>query len=214
MPQPSALPVDTLQQTLAANTLAVRTSLNELSRLCAQSATELSQDTARAGTLCANALREGHKILACGNGGSAADAQHFVAELVGRMGIERDPLAAITLSVDPSIVTCIANDYGYNMLFSRQVEALGKPGDVLLALTTSGQSPNVLAAVESAHKIGMSIVVLMGNRPNPKLNIGDVLLSVPSMDTGRIQEIHTALLHSICAVVEQTLFPDHKSILR
>lgn len=184
----------------------VREALLELSRLAQHAAEVLPEVVADAGKLCAAQLRGGHKILACGNGGSAADAQHFVGELIGRMGMERAALPAISLCVDPAVVTCIGNDYGYARLFARQVEGLGQPGDVLVALSTSGQSENVLAALEVAQAKGLKTIALVGGRDNPRLNACDVVLRVPSPHTARVQEIHTAALHALCDVVERTLF--------
>lgn len=151
-------------------------------------------------------LSEGGKLLVCGNGGSAADAQHFVAELVGRFGKERPPLAAISLTVDPSVVTCVANDYGYEQVFARQVEALGCKGDVLVALSTSGRSPNVLAALEAARRAGLSTIGLTGAGPGVPWTRCDVVMPVPSRRTPHIQEVHTALLHALCEAIENALF--------
>lgn len=183
-----------------------RDALLALCRLAREASIALPDGIARAGALCARSLQSGGTIYACGNGGSAADAQHFVAELIGRMGMERPPLSAVTLSVDPSVVTCIANDYGYDELFARQVHGLGRPGDVLLALSTSGRSENVLRALDAATTTGLYTVALVGDSGDARLAECDVLLRVPSDHTGRVQEIHTAALHGICEVVEARLF--------
>ncbi|MGF1468324.1 MAG: SIS domain-containing protein [Sandaracinaceae bacterium] len=183
-----------------------RSALMDLSRLAQRAALSLPRGIGEAGLLCAESLRFGGTVLACGNGGSAADAQHFVAELVGRMGRERPPLSALTLSVDPSVVTCVANDYGYDEVFARQVRALGQPGDVLLALSTSGRSENVLRALTAAQERDLMTVALVGHGGDPRLEACDVLLEVPSRDTARIQEIHTAALHAICDGIEHRLF--------
>lgn len=141
------------------------------------------------------------KILACGNGGSAADAQHFAAELVNRFEMERPPLAAIALTTDTSTLTSIANDYDYTQVFSKQVQALGQPGDVLLAISTSGNSPNVMTAIEAAHEREMRVVALTGKgggRMGAQLADGDIHLCVPSQRTARIQEVHLLTLHCLC----------------
>jgi len=141
------------------------------------------------------------KILACGNGGSAADAQHFAAELVGRFEAERQELAAIALTTDSSIITAIANDYAYNVIFAKQVRALGRPGDVLLAISTSGNSGNVMEAIQAAHDADMRVVALTGKgggKIGEMLREGDVHLCVPADRTARIQEVHLLSIHCIC----------------
>ena len=141
------------------------------------------------------------KILACGNGGSAADAQHFAAELVGRFETERQGLSAIALSTDSSIMTAIANDYGYKAIFDKQVRALGHPGDVLLAISTSGNSANVIEAILAAHDNDLSVVALTGKRGGEiagLLRETDVHICVPSERTARIQEIHLLTIHCLC----------------
>ena len=146
-------------------------------------------------------LLSDHKILACGNGGSAADAQHFAAELVNRFEMERPPLAAIALTTDSSNLTSIANDYSFEQVFSKQVEALGRPGDVLLAISTSGNSPNVLAAIDAAHEREMRVVALTGRdggRIGASLGAQDIHLCVPAERTARIQEVHLLVLHCLC----------------
>ena len=183
----------------------VAAALEELAELAARAAATLPEPIARAAELCAGALRGGGKILVCGNGGSAADAAHFAAELVGRMRRERAPLPAISLAVDPSVLTCVANDFGFEELFARQVRALGGPSDALVAISTSGRSPNVLAAIEAARSRGMATVALLGAGGDPRLEAADVQVRVPSRDTARIQEIHTAALHAICELLERDL---------
>lgn len=141
------------------------------------------------------------KILACGNGGSAADAQHFAAELVNRFEMERPPLAAVALTTDSSTLTSIANDYDYVQVFSKQVRALGQPGDVLLAISTSGNSPNVIDAIHAAHEREMHVVALTGKgggQMGELLTAGDVHLCVPADRTARIQEVHLLTLHCLC----------------
>ncbi|MBE7558206.1 SIS domain-containing protein [bacterium] len=142
----------------------------------------------------------GRQVLACGNGGSAADAQHFVAELVGRMSRDRRALPALSLASDPSNLTALSNDYGFERVFARQVEALGAPGDVLLAITTSGRSRNVLAALETARQAGLPTILLTG--ADPSQPAADIVIAVPSRHTQRVQEVHMAILHSLCERIE------------
>jgi D-sedoheptulose 7-phosphate isomerase len=165
--------------------------------------------TARAAGLCVAALRAGRKLMLCGNGGSAADAQHWAGELVARFMRERPGLAAIALTTDSSVLTAIGNDYGYERVFSRQVEALGQAGDVLFGLSTSGRSPNVLAAMRAARERGVATVGFTGSGPGAaELGaLADVLVQVPSESTPAIQEGHEVLGHAICALIEQTMFP-------
>jgi D-sedoheptulose 7-phosphate isomerase len=143
-------------------------------------------------------LSNGHKLLICGNGGSAADAQHFAGELVGRFMKNRQPLKAIALNTDTSIITCIGNDFGFDQVFSRQVEALGQEGDALIAITTSGNSQNVELALQAAKKIGMMTIGLLGNDGGKARNICDMPIVVDSNNTARIQEAHIFLIHLIC----------------
>jgi D-sedoheptulose 7-phosphate isomerase len=148
-----------------------------------------------------HSLLSNGKILACGNGGSAADAQHFAAELVNRFEMERPPLAAVALTTNSSTLTSIANDYDYLQVFSKQVRALGQPGDVLLAISTSGNSPNVIEAITAAHERDMRVVALTGKgggRIGEQLRQDDVHLCVPADRTARIQEVHLLALHCLC----------------
>jgi D-sedoheptulose 7-phosphate isomerase len=150
----------------------------------------------------------GGKVLACGNGGSASDAQHFAAEFVGRFERERPGLAALALTTDTSILTAIGNDYDFNVIFSKQVQALGSPGDVLLAMTTSGNSANVLAAVDAAHAKEMTVIALTGRgggKMRDQLTETDVHICVPHERTARIQEVHLLTLHCICDAVDLQL---------
>jgi D-sedoheptulose 7-phosphate isomerase len=158
-------------------------------------------------------VTSGGKVLACGNGGSAADAQHFAAEFVGRYERERPELAAIALTTDSSILTAIANDYDFNAIFAKQVRALGGAGDVLLAISTSGNSANVLAAIESAHERDMVVVALTGKgggKIGQLLRETDVHISVPHERTARIQEVHLLALHCICDGVDTQLLGDQE----
>ena len=149
-------------------------------------------------------LANGGKLLICGNGGSAADSQHMAAELVSSfmMGLARPAFPAIALTTDTSTLTAYANDFGFEGVFARQVEALGVPGDCLLGISTSGSSPNVLAAVVAARARGMAVVALTGTRPNPLEQAADVSVCVPSRDTQAVQTAHLVVEHTICRVVE------------
>jgi D-sedoheptulose 7-phosphate isomerase len=163
-------------------------------------------DTARKiADVIAGALRGGNKLLIAGNGGSAADAQHIAAEIVGRYKKDRPAYAAIALTTDTSALTAIGNDYGFEQVFARQVEGLGKRGDVLLALTTSGRSPNILAALKAARQQGLVTIGFTGAKGTALGASCDHLLLAPSDDTAVIQQIHMAFAHGICEVIEQTL---------
>ena len=157
-------------------------------------------------------LKGGGKILACGNGGSASDSQHFAAELVGRFERERAELAAIALTTDSSILTAVANDYSFDEIFSKQVRALGKPGDILFAISTSGNSNNVVAAIEAAHLKGMHVIGMTGRgggKMAPLMQAGDVLLNVDSPVTTRIQETHLLILHCLCDAIDNLMFGEN-----
>ena len=151
------------------------------------------------------ALRHGHKLLIVGNGGSAADAQHIAAEIVGRYKQDRPAWAAIALTTDTSALTAIANDYGFEQVFARQVEGLGRRGDVLLALSTSGRSPNILAALRTAHQRGLVTIGFTGSKGGALGTVCDHVLVAPSDDTAVIQQIHLAVAHGICEEIEQAL---------
>jgi D-sedoheptulose 7-phosphate isomerase len=155
---------------------------------------------------CIDCLKHGGKILLAGNGGSAADAQHIAGEFVSRFAFDRPGLPAIALTTDTSILTAIGNDYGYEKLFSRQVQALGNKGDVLIGYSTSGKSPNILNAFREARAKGLICVGLTGNRGGPMLELCDYLLEVPSAETPKIQEGHLVLGHILCGLVENALF--------
>ncbi len=155
---------------------------------------------------CVHCLRGGGKILLVGNGGSAADAQHIAGEFVSRFAFDRPGLPAMALTTDTSILTAIGNDYGYEKLFARQVQALGNRGDVLIGYSTSGKSPNVLLALEEARAKGLVCIGLTGNRAGPMGELCDFLLEVPSADTPKIQEGHLVLGHILCGLVERALF--------
>lgn len=150
-----------------------------------------------------SALRGGHKVLAFGNGGSAGDAEHLVAELVGRFEVERRGLPALALTCDSSVMTAIANDYGYNTVFTRQVEALGNPGDVAFGISTSGKSANVEAALAAAKARGL-VTIAMTGRDGGKMGAdADIHLNVPEPSTARIQEVHRTIMHAMCALIDR-----------
>ncbi|MFO7721938.1 MAG: D-sedoheptulose 7-phosphate isomerase [Bacteroidales bacterium] len=152
-------------------------------------------------------FRSGGKVLLCGNGGSAADAQHFAAELSGRFYYDRPPLAAEALHVNTSYLTAVANDYSFSEVYARLVQGQGKAGDILIGFSTSGNSANVIRAFEEARKIGMSTVALTGHTGGKLAPLADVLLNVPSDITPRIQEIHLLVAHMICEEIEKVMFP-------
>ena len=156
-------------------------------------------------------LRAGGKILLIGNGGSAADAQHIAAELVSRLIFDRAPLAAVALTTDTSALTAIGNDYGFDQLFSRQIGALGRAGDVLIAISTSGKSPNVLKGVEAAKEMGIHTVAFTGNSNAPLAGMCDLVLRAPSSKTMLIQQVHITAGHSICELVEFAIFGDKRA---
>lgn len=171
-----------------------------------QAAAALTPTIADAGTAMANTLRSGGKLLACGNGGSASDAQHFSGELLGRFERERDGLPAVALSTDTSAMTAIANDYDYDAIFAKQVSALGSSGDMLLAITTSGNSPNVLTAVTAAHERGMNVVAMTGRdggKLATQLRDDDFEIRVPVQRTCRIQEVHILVIHCLCDIIDE-----------
>lgn len=173
-----------------------------------QAAEAMSKPIAAAVQALLACVTSGGKVLACGNGGSAADAQHFAAEFVGRFERERPELGAIALTTDSSILTAIANDYSFNAIFSKQVRALGQPGDVLLAISTSGNSTNVLAAIEAAHGREMSVIALTGRgggQMGRLLRETDVHICVPHERTARIQEVHLLTIHCLCDGVDTQL---------
>jgi D-sedoheptulose 7-phosphate isomerase len=168
---------------------------------------------ARAGTALAAALKAGHKALACGNGGSAADSQHFAAEIVGRFERERPGMPAISLTVDTSAITAIANDYDYDRVFSKQVEALGASGDVLLGISTSGNSKNVIEAIKAAQAKDMIVIALTGRdggAMGKMLRPNDFHLNVSHPRTMRIQEVHLLVIHCLCEVVDNVIYGEKK----
>jgi D-sedoheptulose 7-phosphate isomerase len=172
-----------------------------------QQDTTLHQALHQAGTMCTEAIQRGNKILFVGNGGSAADSQHLAAELVSRLSYDRPAMAGLALTTDTSALTAIGNDYGYDYVFARQIEAIGVTGDILVALSTSGQSANVLRAIETAKHKSIKVIGMTGNRPNtPMASLCDILLASPSAVTPKIQECHIALGHILCALVEEAIY--------
>lgn len=175
------------------------------------SSRELAEPLSAAVDLLFGALANDNKILACGNGGSAADAQHFIAELVGRFERDRLPLAGVALNTDTSILTAVGNDYGFDSIFERQVNALGRPGDILVAISTSGNSPNIIRSIEAAHDREMSVIALTGKGGGTiteLLHQTDIHLCVPHERTMRIQEVHIMLLHALCDGIDALLLGD------
>lgn len=177
----------------------------EHAAVAAATADALAAPFARLLEASAAAVRGGGKILFFGNGGSAADAQHLATELVVRFIRDRAPISAIALSTDTSALTAIGNDFGFEHLFSRQIEALGRPGDVAIGISTSGRSPNVLAALQTARRMGLTAAGLAGRDGGPMVECADPLLIVPSNTTARIQEMHILLGHMLCGALEQEL---------
>lgn len=178
-------------------------SLALLARMRADAA--LAQATQAAADACIGALSAGGRVLFCGNGGSAADAQHWAAELVGRFRHDRAPIAAIALTTDGSALTAIGNDYAFEQVFARQVQALGRRGDVLVAISTSGRSGNVLAALRAARAAGITTLGLTGADPRDMAALCDITLSIPASDTALVQQGHGVLGHALCAVIEDAL---------
>lgn len=186
----------------------IQTHFAESAQLKLQAAEQLAEPIERAAELMVASLMNEGKILCCGNGGSAADAQHFAAELLNRFEMERPGLAGLALTTDSSTLTAIGNDYDFSQVFSKQVRALGHGGDVLLAISTSGSSPNVLAAVTAAHERQMTVIALTGHeggKMRELLREGDVHICVPSPVTARIQEVHILCLHCLCDAIDVQL---------
>lgn len=169
---------------------------------------DLLATVAQCASRCVESLNSGGKILLAGNGGSAADAQHIAAELVSRFAFDRPALTAMALTTDTSILTAVGNDYGYERLFARQIQAMGRPGDVFIAYSTSGRSANILHALEEAKTQGLVCVGLTGNRGGAMRELCEYLLEVPSGSTPKIQEGHLVLGHILCSLVESTLFEE------
>lgn len=172
---------------------------------------ELIQKIEQVAKECVTCIADGGKILLAGNGGSAADAQHIAGELVSRFAFDRPGLPALALTVDTSILTAIGNDYGYEKLFSRQIQALGRQGDIFIAYSTSGRSPNILAALDQAKIQGLVSVGLTGRRDeSPMVNLCNYLIEVPSISTPKIQEGHLVIGHILCGLIELGIFPQRE----
>lgn len=185
--------------------------LNESIRVMEGIARDLPGDIERATALIVEGYRGGGKVLVCGNGGSAADAQHMAGELMGTTGTAREPLPCIALTTDTSVITAWSNDHGFETVFARQIEGIGRQGDVLVAISTSGNSPNVISAVRAARERGLRTVSLLGGPAGKLHGTSDVDIVVGSRDTARIQEGHIAIIHTICGLVEEEIFGRHGS---
>jgi D-sedoheptulose 7-phosphate isomerase len=186
---------------------------NESIELKRRMAETLAPQVAKAGEALAEALRKDHKVLACGNGGSAADSQHFAAEIVGRFERERPGMPAVALTTDTSAITAIANDYSYDVVFSKQVESLGRPGDFLLGISTSGNSKSIVEAIRAAHGRNMRVIALTGRDGGAMakmLKPDDFHLNVAHPRTMRIQEVHLLVIHCLCEVVDNVIFGEKK----
>jgi D-sedoheptulose 7-phosphate isomerase len=189
----------------------IRAQLEESCRVKQSFSDELLERIEQFAEKCAAALREEKKIVYFGNGGSAADAQHLACELVVRMARERSGLPAVALTTNTSVLTAAGNDYGFELIFSRQIESLVAAGDVLIAISTSGNSPNILRGLEAGRKRGAVVVGLSGETGGEMAPLVDLLLNVPSRDTQRIQEAHITIGHIVCSLVEQILFGPPKN---
>lgn len=176
-----------------------------------QFAKENADKIAEVSQMIAQAFREGKKVILFGNGGSAMDAQHIAAEFMNRFLIERPPLPALALNADTALITCISNDYDFTQVFSKQLSALGHEGDVVIGISTSGNSPNVMKAMDVAKKNGMKTVVLTGGTGGRMANIADYTFIVPTKATPRIQETHITLGHTICQLVDEELFGNQRN---
>ena len=184
----------------------IRAQLQHHGQVIAEMERTLTDRIAAAVDMLVAALTGGNKLLIMGNGGSAADAQHFAAEIIGRFKLERRALPAVALTTDSSILTALGNDYGFDRIFARQVEGLARAGDVVVGISTSGNSPNVLAAMEKARELGCRTIGLLGKDGGTIKGQADLALIVPSSDTPRIQEGHLTIIHIICDLVEKRLF--------
>lgn len=165
----------------------------------------LLETVERLGAACARAIAAGGKVMFCGNGGSAADSQHLAAELVGKLCFDRPAMAGLALTVDSSALTALGNDFGYEYVFSRQLEGVGRSGDVLVGISTSGRSKNVVKAMESARRMGIVTVALTGANRGPMADLADYWLAIPATETQKIQEGHIVLGHIFCALIEQAI---------
>jgi D-sedoheptulose 7-phosphate isomerase len=169
--------------------------------------TALLEIVERVSQLCVERLKAGNKVMFAGNGGSAADAQHLAGEFVSRFAYDRPGLAGIAITTDTSVMTAIGNDYGYDYIFARQIESLARPGDVFFAISTSGKSPNIVAAIAAAKKVGVHVVGMTGQAGGVMAEACDWTIRIPSLETPKIQEGHIVLGHIICGLVERGYFP-------
>jgi phosphoheptose isomerase len=190
---------------VAARAAVVGRTLEDASALHQRMRKQDLTEVARAAEAVAEALESGHKLLAFGNGGSASDAQHLVSELVGRFQKERAGFAALALTADTSVMTSVANDYGFGRVFARQIEALGRAGDVAFAISTSGASANVIEALKSARARGLRTIALTGRDGGEAGRLAEIHMNVPDNSTARVQEVHRTLIHAICEIVEGTV---------
>ena len=191
----------------------VKYNFEESTKIKTTAADLLANPIIQAGQLMAQCLLNENKILSCGNGGSAADAQHFSSEILNRFETERPSFPAISLTADTSTITAIANDYGYTEIFSKQICGLGSIGDILLAISTSGYSKNILQAITAAHMQGMNVVALTGRdggELTKLLSTNDIEICVPSESTARIQETHCLIIHCLCDIIDRQLIPSFK----
>lgn len=184
----------------------VKKQLEESAQVKMRAAETLIDVIVEASRLISGTYRNNGQVLLIGNGGSAADAQHIAAEFIGRFKKDRRPLPAMALTTNTSVITALGNDFGYDSVFTRGVEAFGKPGDILIAITTSGNSPNVIAAIAAAKKNGLKVIGFTGRDGGKIKSLADVAIIVPSQDTQRIQEAHITIGHIVCDLVEQSLF--------
>jgi D-sedoheptulose 7-phosphate isomerase len=182
--------------------------VEESIRLKEQFFTRYGESVLAAAGLLAQVFRAGGRVLIFGNGGSAADAQHLAAEFVNRFQVERPPLAALALTTDTSILTSVANDYDFREVFAKQVRALGRPGDLAWGISTSGNSPNVVAALDAARELGLKTLALSGGDGGPVAAAAGMALTVPSRNTPRVQEVHITIGHVLCDLVDYSLFPE------
>ena len=186
--------LDAIKATFQASIDTKQTLINDMKRL---------EELLEVAGVASSTIKAGHKIMLCGNGGSAADSQHIAAELIGRFEKERESMAAIALTTDTSALTAIGNDYGYDQVFSRQVEGLGQSGDLLIGISTSGNSKNVVKAMEVAQSKSIRTVALVGDKPGGAMQaIADYVLAAPSTNTARIQECHILMMHTLCQLIE------------
>ena len=184
-----------------------RAALRDAGRSLARLERRAARAVAEAAEAVVASLESGGTVYFCGNGGSAADAQHLAAELAGRFRLERSALAAVSLTTNSSSLTAIGNDFGFDQVFARQLEGLGVTGDVLVAISTSGRSPNVVAAIEAAHRLGMTVIGMTGSGGRRFAALCDLALVTPSDSTPRIQEGHITMGHTLCELVERAMFP-------